>query len=358
MLLLEMYVLSYVFTLASSSTGSMILTTCFVQPIAILVEDSADIGAFADFSAESSGGESSTPSPPKKESSESSEPPRPAPTETGSEEPAPSGGRIETVLERTGRIVISPVAKQLALERGVAIKDIKGTGEGGRITKSDVEKAKPKSGGSAVSTAASTEVPITSMRKTIATRLTNSKNTNPHYYVSTSLSVGKLLRLRQVLNAEAGEKPKISINDFIIKAVGAALLRVPAVNSSYLEDEGVIRTYNTADISVAVATPTGLMTPIVRNVTGKGLLAISADVKALGAKAKDGKLKPEEYLGGTFTISNMGMNPAVDSFTAIINPPQAGILAVGTVKRVAIMGKDEAVEWDHQIIVTGSFDHR
>lgn len=339
-------------------TRSVILIMCFVQPIAILVEDSADIGAFADFSAEGSGGESSTPPPPKKESSESSEPPRPAPTEARSEEPASSGGRIETVLERTGRIVISPVAKQLALEKGVSIKDIKGTGEGGRITKSDVEKAKPKSGGSTVSTAASTEVPITSMRKTIATRLTNSKNTNPHYYVSTSLSVGKLLKLRQALNTGAEGVPKISINDLIIKAVGAALLRVPAVNSSYLEDEGVIRTYNTADISIAVATPTGLMTPIVKNVTGKGLLSISGDVKALSAKAKEGKLKPEEYLGGTFTISNMGMNPAVESFTAIINPPQAGILAVGTVKRVAVMGKDEAVEWDHQIIVTGSFDHR
>lgn len=326
------------------------------QPIAILVEDGADIGAFADFVVEGSGGESSAPPPPKKESSGSSETPKPA--ETKSEEPPSTGGRIETVLERTGRIAISPVAKQLALERGISIKDIKGTGEGGRITKSDVEKAKSTSGGPAASTATSTEVPITSMRKTIATRLTNSKNTNPHYYVSTSLSVGKLLRLRQVLNAGAGENPKISINDFIVKAVGVALLRVPAVNSSYLEDEGVIRTFSTADISVAVATPTGLMTPIVKNVTGRGLLSISADIKALGAKARDGKLKPEEYLGGTFTISNMGMNPAVDSFTAIINPPQAGILSVGTVKRVAVMGKDEAVEWDHQIIVTGSFDHR
>lgn len=337
-------------------TGSEVLIAWFVQPIAILVEDSADIGAFADFVAEGSGSGSSAPAPPKKESAEPSESPKPA--ETKSEEPSSSGGRIETVLERTGRIAISPLAKQLALERGIPIKDIKGTGEGGRITKSDIEKAKPASGGAAASTATSTEVPITSMRKTIATRLTSSKNTNPHYYVSTSLSVGKLLRLRQVLNAGAGENPKISINDFIIKAVGAALLRVPAVNSSYLEDEGVIRTYSTADISIAVATPTGLMTPIVKNVTGKGLLSISGDVKALSAKARDGKLKPEEYLGGTFTISNMGMNPAVESFTAIINPPQAGILAVGTVKRVAVMGKDEAVEWDHQIIVTGSFDHR
>lgn len=262
------------------------------------------------------------------------------------------------MLEREGRIAISPLAKQLALEKGVSIKDIKGTGEGGRITKSDIEKAKPKSSGSAASAPTSTEIPITSMRKTIATRLTSSKNTNPHYYVSTSLSVGKLLKLRQVLNAGAGENPKISINDFLIKAVGAALLKVPAVNSSYLEDEGVIRTYTTADISVAVATPTGLMTPIVKNVTARGLLSISGEVKALSAKAKEGKLKPEEYLGGTFTMSNMGMNPAVESFTAIINPPQAGILAVGTVKRVAVMGEGGAVEWDHQIIVTGSFDHR
>lgn len=331
-----------------------------IQPIAVLVEDSADVEAFADFTIESAGGESKAPPPPKEEASESSEPPKPAPTETKSEEPSSSGGRIETVLERDGRIAISPLAKKLALEKGIPIKDIKGTGEGGRITKADVEKAASKgvSGTAASAAASSTDTPLTSMRKTIATRLTNSKNTNPHYYVSTTLSVGKLLKLRAALNASSKGEYKLSVNDFLIKAVAAALLKVPIVNSSYREDEGVIRTFHTADISVAVATPVGLMTPIVKNANAKGLASISQEVKSLSGKARDGKLKPEEYQGGTFTISNMGMNPAVERFTAIINPPQAGILAVGTVRKVAVEGRDGGIEWDEQIVVTGSFDHR
>lgn len=275
-----------------------------------------------------------------------------------SEEPTSSGGKLETVLDREGRIAISPVAKKLALEKGIALKDIKGTGEGGRITKADVEKAKPSNVSAAPSGASSTDVPLTSMRKTIASRLTQSKNTNPHYYVSSTLSVGKLLKLRQALNATANGEYKLSVNDFMIKAVAAALIKVPTVNSSYREDEGVIRTFNTADISVAVATPVGLMTPIVKGADSRGLASISQEVKALSGKARDGKLKPEEYQGGTFTISNMGMNPAVERFTAIINPPQAGILAVGTVRKVAIQGADGGIEWDDQIVVTGSFDHR
>ncbi|RPB11804.1 pyruvate dehydrogenase [Morchella conica CCBAS932] len=328
------------------------------NPIAILVEEGEDIGAFADFTVESAGGESKAPPPPKEETSETSEPPKPAPTSVKSEEPTSSGGKLETVLDREGRIAISPVAKKLALEKGIALKDIKGTGEGGRITKADVEKAKPSNVSAAPSGASSTDVPLTSMRKTIASRLTQSKNTNPHYYVSSTLSVGKLLKLRQALNATANGEYKLSVNDFMIKAVAAALIKVPTVNSSYREDEGVIRTFNTADISVAVATPVGLMTPIVKGADSRGLASISQEVKALSGKARDGKLKPEEYQGGTFTISNMGMNPAVERFTAIINPPQAGILAVGTVRKVAIQGADGGIEWDDQIVVTGSFDHR
>lgn len=196
------------------------------------------------------------------------------------------------------------------------------------------------------------------MRKTIASRLTESKNTSPHYYVQSSLSVGKLLKLRQALNSSANGAYKLSVNDFLIKAVASALLKVPQVNSSYREADGIIRQYSTADISVAVSTPSGLMTPIVQAAHAKGLATISADVKALSGKAREGKLKPEEYQGGTFTISNLGMNSAVERFTAVINPPQAGILAVGTVKEVAVKGADGGVEWDSQIVVSGSFDHR
>lgn len=260
-----------------------------------------------------------------------------------------------------GRIRASPLAKALALEKGIPLKSVKGTGEGGRITEADVKNYKPSgasSAGAAAAAPTSTDIPLTAMRKVISQRLTESKNTNPHYYVQSSLSVSKLLKLRQALNASANGEYKLSVNDFIIKAVAAALLKVPQVNSSYRESEGIIKQFSTADISVAVATPVGLMTPIVTNAQAKGLVAISKDVKSLAALARDGKLKPEQYQGGTFTISNMGMNPAVERFTAIINPPQAGILAVGAVKKVAVEGKDGGIEWDSQIVFSGSFDHR
>ena len=347
-----------------------------------MVEEGEDVSAFESFTLDDAGGEKAPPKEaPKEEASQSSEPP-----ESGSEtspstlgkgdskaEPVPepqesesTGGRLQTSLDREPSA--SPLAKALALERGVPIKDIKGTGPNGRITKQDIEKYKPSAG--PAPTSASTawvasyeDIPASSMRKTIANRLVQSMNQNPHYFVSATLSVSKLLKLRQALNASADGKYKLSVNDFFIKACGVACKKVPAVNSSWREVNGqtVIRQHNTVDVSVAVATPIGLMTPIVRGVEGQGLQSISASVKDLGKRARDGKLKPEEYQGGTFTISNMGMNAAIERFTAVINPPQAGILAVGTTKKVAVPSESEdgtGVEWDDQIVVTGSFDHK
>ncbi|KAL7273799.1 pyruvate dehydrogenase complex dihydrolipoamide acetyltransferase component (E2) [Rhizina undulata] len=331
------------------------------NPIAVLVEEGEDISAFADYTIEDAGGSSAPAAAPKFEPTKASEPkptePTPAPV---AQEPKSSGGKLETVLDREGRIAASPLAKRIALERGIPLKDIKGTGENGRITKADVENYKPSTTTAAPAAAAATiDIPLTAMRKVIASRLTESKNTAPHYYVASTLSVGKLLKLRQALNSAATKgEYKISVNDFIIKAVAAALLKVPTVNSSWREAEGVIRQYSTADISVAVATPSGLMTPIVKSAHARGLVSISNEVKALSAKAREGKLKPEEYQGGTFTISNMGMNPAVERFTAVVNPPQAGILAVGTVRKVAVEAEEGGVEFEEQIVVTGSFDHR
>jgi pyruvate dehydrogenase E2 component (dihydrolipoamide acetyltransferase) len=193
------------------------------------------------------------------------------------------------------------------------------------------------------------------MRKTIANRLQESWQGNPHFFVTSSISVSKLLKLRQALNSSAEGKYKLSVNDFLIKAISIASKKVPAVNSSWRD--GAIRQFNTVDVSVAVATPNGLITPIVTGVEGRGLESISNQVKSLAKKARDNKLKPEEYQGGTISISNMGMNPAVDHFTAVINPPQAAILAVGTTKKVAVP-VEEGVEWDDQITVTASFDHK
>lgn len=346
-----------------------------LQPIAIMVEEGEDISAFENFTLEDAGGEKAPPKEaPKEEASEASEPSSsqsesaPAKSEASSpppEDTSSSSGRLESVLDRAPSI--SPSAQKLALEKGVAIGSIKGTGKGGAVTKEDVEKA--QSGGAAPAAAAAAgaptyeDIPASSMRKTIATRLKDSMNQNPHYFVSSTLSVTKLLKLRESLNASANGAYKLSVNDFLIKACAIACKKVPAVNSSWREVNGqtVIRQHNVVDVSVAVATPIGLMTPIVKNADSIGLTSISGQVKDLGKRARDGKLKPEEYQGGTFTISNMGMNAAVERFTAVINPPQAAILAVGTTRKVAIPVETEEgtlTEWDDQIIVTGSFDHK
>ena len=344
-----------------------------------MVEEGTDVAPFESFTLEDAGGEKEAPKePPKEEASESSEPADsgsktspPATDKSGSKSEQPpepqesdsTGGKLQTSLERQPNA--SPAAKALALDRGVPLKEIKGTGPGGRITKEDIEKYKPSSSAPSASSVgpAYEDIPASSMRKTIANRLVQSMNQNPHYFVSTTLSVTKLLKLRQALNSSAEGKYKLSVNDFLIKATSVALRKVPAVNSSWREKDGqvFIRQHNTVDISVAVATPVGLMTPIIKGVEGLGLERISAQVKDLGKRARDGKLKPEEYQGGTFTISNMGMNAAIERFTAVINPPQAGILAVGTIRKVAVpssSGEATTVEWDDQIIVTGSFDHK
>lgn len=350
-----------------------------------MVEEGEDVSAFESFTLDDAGGEKVPPKEaPKEEASESSEPP-----DSGSEtspstldkavskkesksEPTPesqesesTGGRLQTALEREPNA--SPAAKVLALEKGVPLKSVKGTGPGGRVTKQDIEKYQTSAGAApaaAAGAAASYEdIPASSMRKTIANRLVQSMNQSPHYFVSATLSVTKLLKLRQALNASAEGKYKLSVNDFLIKACAVACKKVPQVNSSWREVDGhtVIRQHNTVDVSVAVATPVGLMTPIVPGADRLGLQSISQQVKDLGKRARDGKLKPEEYQGGTFTISNMGMNAAVERFTAVINPPQAGILAVGTTRKVAVPVEGEegtGVEWEDQIVVTGSFDHK
>ncbi|CAK7217625.1 pyruvate dehydrogenase complex dihydrolipoamide acetyltransferase component (E2) [Sporothrix bragantina] len=336
------------------------------NPIAVLVEEGGDVSAFEGFSLADAGGDAAAPKP-KEEKEAPAETPKPAPTES---EPAPaeqedssSTGRLQTALDREPNI--GAAAKRLAIEKGVKLDGLKGSGPGGKITESDVQKAVSSgpvasSGAAAASGAAYEDIPLSGMRKTIANRLTESWTTNPHYFVSASLSVSKLQKLRAALNASAEGRYKLSVNDFLIKAIGVASRKVPQANSSWRD--GAIRQFNTVDVSVAVATPNGLITPIVKSVESKGLEAISTSVKELAKRARDGKLKPEEYQGGSISISNMGMNSAVERFTAVVNPPQAAILAIGTTKKVAIPAENEdgsvGVEWDDQIIVTASFDHK
>ena len=338
-----------------------------------MVEEGTDVSEFESFTVEDAGGEKAPPKEaPKEEASEATEAP-----DSGSGTAPPSdqkesapqavesdstGDKLQSSLDREPNA--GPAVKKAALDKGVPLKSIKGTGPGGRITLQDIEKYKPAAGGGAAAAGPTYEdIPATSMRKTIASRLRESMNQNPHYFVSATLSVTKLLKLREALNASSEGKYKLSVNDFLIKAVAIASKKVPTVNSSWREEGGqtVIRQHNIVDVSVAVATPIGLMTPIVKNADSIGLSTISSSVKELGKRARDGKLKPEEYQGGTVTISNMGMNSAVERFTAVINPPQAAILAVGTTRKVAIPVETEegtVTEWDDQIIVTGSFDHK
>lgn len=332
------------------------MLTRYIQPIAVLVEEGTDVSAFSSFSLADAGGDAASASKEeKKADTPSDSAPAPAPTSAPEPEQYSSEGRLQTALDREPNI--TPAAKRLARENGVVISSLTGSGPGGKITEDDVKKASATAA-SASPAASFEDTPLSNMRKTIARRLQESVKENPHFFVTSQLSVTKLLKLRQALNSSSKGKYKLSVNDFLIKAIAVASKKVPAANSSWTGD--AIRQYNSVDVSVAVATPNGLITPIVTGVEGRGLESISSKVKELAKKARDNKLKPEEYQGGTISISNMGMNPAVDNFTAVINPPQAAILAVGTTKKVAVPGGEDgtSVEWDDQITVTASFDHK
>lgn len=328
------------------------------KPIAVYVEEAEDVGAFESFTAEDAGDAGAEAKAPEPEAETKTE-------ETKSESKPKSDSAPAARKPVSGRIFASPLAKTIALDKGIALKNIKGTGPNGRIVAKDVENYKAPAAAApapaaAGAVAAYEDVPISNMRKTIATRLTQSSQESPAYIVQSQISVSKLLKLRQSLNAAADGRYKLSINDLLIKAIALANLRVPEANSAWLGEQGIIRTYSNVDVSVAVATPTGLITPIVKNAHTKGLAAISNEIKELGKKAKAGKLAPEEYQGGTITISNLGMNHAVNSFTSIINPPQSAIVAIGTVDKKAVPSNvnEQGFIFDDVMTITGTFDHR
>ncbi|WP_282374912.1 pyruvate dehydrogenase complex dihydrolipoamide acetyltransferase [Pseudomonas sp. PS01302] len=246
----------------------------------------------------------------------------------------------EAKATTTGRrIFASPLARRIAMEKGIDLASLKGSGPNGRILKADVESAKPVAAQQASTAAPASsisasfdEIPHSGMRKTIAKRLAESKATVPHFYLSVECRMEKLLALRQQVNETAPKK--ISINDFIVKAVAVALKQLPAMNVSWTDT--AMRHYHQADVCVAVSTDSGLITPVVRAADSKALSQISADVVELAGRAREGKLKPEEYQGGSFTISNLGMF-GVAEFSAIINPPQAAILAVGATQQKPVV---------------------
>lgn len=242
------------------------------------------------------------------------------------------------------------------------MQDVTGTGGSvGRVIAADVLEYSPavKEAASSQATGGYVDIPNSSIKRTTARRLVQSKQTIPHYYLSMDCCVDKLLHQREVFNAKREKNARLSVNDFIVKAAALALRAVPQVNSQWIETEtgSLIRQFDYADISVAVMTDAGLITPIVFDADSKGLDSISSTVKALGVKAKEGKLQPAEYLGGTFTISNLGMY-GITSFSAIINPPQAAILAVGTTIPRVVEKEDGRFEKSQYLTVQLSCDHR
>ncbi|WP_044564439.1 pyruvate dehydrogenase complex dihydrolipoamide acetyltransferase [Azospirillum sp. B4] len=315
----------------------------------------------------------------------------PAPAKT--EAPAAAAPAAPAPAHDGNRVFASPLARRMAAQSGLDLAKVSGTGPSGRIVKADVEAALKGGAAKAAPAAAPTAaaptaaapaaapapaaaaapaapkgidakaladklgmkykvLPNSGMRKTIAKRLTEAWQTIPHFGLSVDCEIDSLLALRAQLNEKSGEK--VSVNDFVVKAVAVALRKVPEANVSWHED-GILQ-YEGVDVSVAVATDGGLITPIVKNADQKGLATISAEVKALAQKAKEGKLKPEEFQGGTFSVSNLGMF-GIKSFTSIINPPQSCILSVGAGEKRPVV-KGDALAVATVMSLTLTVDHR
>lgn len=283
-----------------------------------------------------------------------------------------------------GRIKASPLARRMASEGGLDLSSLRGSGPEGRIVKRDVEAAlEGKAPAKAAEPAAAPAerapdraprpaaqpapavgeegyeaVPITQMRKTIARRLAESKFTAPHFYLTVEIDMARAVVVRTQLNemAEAQGRPKISFNDLVTKACAVALRQHPQVNASYLEKEGEIRRHRAVNVAVAVAVEEGLLTPVLRNADQKGLAQLAEETRALAEKARSKKLQPPDWEGSTFTTSNLGMF-GIEEFTAIINPPNACILAIGAIRDVPVV-QDGAVVPGKRMKVTLSCDHR
>jgi pyruvate dehydrogenase E2 component (dihydrolipoamide acetyltransferase) len=293
--------------------------------------------------------------------------PAPAPaasvaTPAPSPAPAASGDRVKA----------SPLARRVAAEKGVDLASVTGSGPNGRIVRADVEGAKPGAAPSSAAPVEATAAPapakpaaipdipheatkLSNVRKTIARRLTESKQQVPHIYLTVDIRLDALLKLRADLNKSLEPRGvKLSVNDLLIKALAASLIQVPKCNVMFTPDQLI--SFQRADISVAVSTPSGLITPIITHADTKGVAAISTQMKDLATRARDNKLKPEEYQGGTASISNMGMF-GIKQFEAVINPPQGMIMAIGAgEKRPYVI--DDALGVATVMSATGSFDHR
>ena len=325
--------------------------------IAVLLEEGEDASALKDAGA--------APKPEKRAIEKKAEEPKKA-EEKSQAKPTPA-----RKAETAGRIFASPLARRLAEQQGIDLSAVEGSGPRGRIVKADLNgapKASPKkllaSGSAAPLSSVDArafyekgsyeEVPLDGMRKTIARRLTQSMQEIPHFYLTVDCELDELLMARKKLNDAAGEGVKLSVNDFLIRAAALALIKVPDANVSFAGD--AILKHKSADIGIAVALEGGLITPIIRNAERKGLAEISEEAKSLAERARNKKLKPNEYEGGSFSISNLGMF-GIKHFTGVINPPQAAILAVGKGEERPVV-RNGKLEVANVMTVTMSCDHR
>lgn len=253
------------------------------------------------------------------------------------------------------RIKASPLAKKMAASQGINLAEVPGTGPGGRIVKRDIEGYKPVAKPATfVPTAIGTEVPLTRMRQAIARRLSESKQTAPHFYVTKAIDMTEAVAFRAQVNQTLAGAQKVSFNDMVIKAVAKALKAFPSVNASWGDDK--IVQHDRINVGMAVALPEGLVVPVITDAYTKTLSQIAEEAKDLAARAKENRLRPDEFSGGTCTVSNLGMFD-VESFTAIINPPESAILAVGSINKEAVVRNDEIVIRSIMRI-TMSSDHR
>lgn len=308
------------------------------QLIAVIGEPNEDIASILSEAPAAQKKEAPAPPPPK-------------------EEPVAAPAAPQVVNTDSGRLIVSPVAARIAADSGLDLRSIQGSGPNGRIIKRDIEAAlsKPKAASVVAHGTASgyRDEPATQIRQTIAKRLVTSLGPIPHFFLTVDIEMDRAAEMRESIKALDPDL-KISINDIIIKVAAAALLQHPQVNASF--QEKVVRYYEHADIGVAVAIEDGLITPVVRAADQKSLSQIASEVRELAERARSKKLKPEEYTGATFSISNLGMF-GIDEFTAVINPPEGAILAIGamTAKPVA---RDNQIVIRQMMRVTMSCDHR
>ena len=349
-------------------------TAALGEAIAIVGEKGEDFSALLDEISSNGGAAKKADSKPEetaekdtsKAVSESEPSTRTKPAEPAGEarKEAPSPSKETVPSSNGGRMLVSPIAARMASENNIDLKSISGSGPNGRIIKRDIEEAlkggerpaaaKQFQPSTVVGASAFSDEPTSKIRQVIASRLAESIGPIPTFYLTVEIEMDHALATRKQINAAIGEDAKISVNDIIVKAAAMSLLRHPFVNSSY--QDRTIRFYEQADIGVAVAIDEGLITPVVRGANLKGLAEISAEIKDLAAKAKAKKLQPEEYTGATFSISNLGMM-GIREFTAIINPPEAAIIAVGASTPTPVV-RDGEITVRNIMHVTMSCDHR